>query len=148
MLNTGMAVVPATLRSGTLASQGVLAFALRDGKLLEARWFPDEVALEDARFGGTPAVQGPGPALKTIEAFEAAALSKTLRQAPDNDTLLSLYALMMDMVGRAKYDAGLPGVACRASRPCAITWRWSTSSRRRKRNPPEAGWAASRVSCR
>jgi len=124
-----MAVVPATLRSGTLASQGVLAFALRDGKLLEARWFPDEVALEDAHFGGTPAVQGPGPDLKTIEAFEAAAaLSKTLRQAPDNDTLLSLYALykqgsvgdvsgdrpgMMDMVGRAKYDAwaarrGLP----------------------------------------
>ncbi|MBP0630313.1 acyl-CoA-binding protein [Cupriavidus sp. AcVe19-1a] len=52
--------------------------------------------------------------MKTIEAFEAAAaLSKTLRQAPDDDTLPSLYALMMDMVGRAKYDAwaarrGLP----------------------------------------
>jgi len=126
VLNTGMAVVPATLRSGTLASQGVLAFALRDGKLLEARWFPDEVALEDAHFGGTPALQGPGPAEKAFEA--AAALSKTLRQAPDNDTLLSLYALykqgsagdvsgdrpgMMDMVRRAKYDAwaarrGLP----------------------------------------
>lgn len=126
VLNTGMAVVPATLRSGTLASQGVLAFALREGRLLEGRWFPDEVALEDAHFGGTPAVQGPSPAEKAFEA--AAALSKTLRQAPDNDTLLSLYALykqgstgdvsgdrpgMMDMVGRAKYDAwaarrGLP----------------------------------------
>ncbi|WP_316149722.1 acyl-CoA-binding protein [Cupriavidus sp. BIC8F] len=118
VLNTGMAVVPATLRSGTLASQGVLAFALRDGKLLEGRWFPDEIALEDAHFGGVPTAQGPGPAKQAFEA--AAALSKTLRHAPGNDTLLDLYALykqgsvgdvsgerpgMMDMVGRAKNDA-------------------------------------------
>ncbi len=61
VLNTGMAVVPATLRSGTLASQGVLAFALRDGKLLEGRWFPDEIALEDAHFGGVPTAQGQAP---------------------------------------------------------------------------------------
>ncbi len=118
VLNTGMAVVPATLRSGALASQGVLAFALRDGKLLEGRWFPDEIALEDAHFGGAPAAQGPSPAEQAFEA--AAALSKTLRHAPGNDTLLDLYALykqgsvgdvsgerpgLMDMVGRAKYDA-------------------------------------------
>ncbi|MBL8491318.1 MAG: acyl-CoA-binding protein [Rhodocyclaceae bacterium] len=53
--------------------------------------------------------------------FEAAvAASKTLKEKPDNQTLLQLYALykqategdvtgkrpgMMDMVGRAKYDA-------------------------------------------
>ena len=50
----------------------------------------------------------------------AAAQSKTLRRAPDNDTLLALYALykqgslgdvtggrpgLMDVVGRSKYDA-------------------------------------------
>lgn len=117
VLNTGMAVMPATLRSGTLASPGVLAFALRDGRLLEARWFPDEIELENAHFGGTPKVQESGPGEQAFEA--AAALSKTLR-APDNDTLLALYALYkqgtigdvsgerpgaMDLVGRAKYDA-------------------------------------------
>ncbi len=53
--------------------------------------------------------------------FEAAvAASKTLKQRPDNETLLKLYSLykqatdgdvsgkrpgMLDMVGRAKYDA-------------------------------------------
>ena len=120
VLNAGMAVVPATLRAGALASQGVLAFALRQGRLLEARWFPDDVSIEDAHFGGAPAADGPSPAERAFEA--AAALSKTLRRAPDNDTLLALYALfkqassgdvagerpgMMDMVGRAKYDAWL-----------------------------------------
>ena len=115
-----MAAVPATLRAGALASQGVLAFALRQGRLLEARWFPDDVSLENAHFGGAPAADGPSPAERAFEA--AAALSKTLRRAPDNDTLLALYALfkqassgdvagerpgMMDMVGRAKYDAWL-----------------------------------------
>jgi carboxylesterase len=118
VLNAGMAVVPATLRAGALASQGVLAFALRQGRLLEARWFPDDVSLEDAHFGGAPAADGPSQAERAFDA--AVALSKTLRKAPDNDTLLTLYALfkqassgdvagerpgMMDMVGRSKYDA-------------------------------------------
>lgn len=86
--------------------------------LPEGRWFPDEIALEDAHFGGAPPAQAPGPAEQAFEA--AAALSTTLRHEPGNDTLLDLYALykqgsvgnvsgerpgMMDMVGRAKYDA-------------------------------------------
>ena len=60
----------------------------------------------------------PSPAEKAFEA--AAATSKTLRTAPDNDTLLALYSLykqgsigdatgarpgMMDVLGRAKFDA-------------------------------------------
>jgi carboxylesterase len=126
VLNAGMAVVPATLRRGSLASQGVLAFTLRQGRLLDTRWFPDEVAIEDVYFGGEPLPDGPSPAERAFEA--AAARSKTLRKAPDNDTLLALYALykqgsagdivgarpgVMDMVGRAKYDAwsGKRGVA-------------------------------------
>lgn len=65
--------------------------------------------------------------------FEAAvAASKTLKEKPDNQTLLQLYALykqategdvagkrpgMMDMVGRAKYDAWakLEGTAAEAA---------------------------------
>lgn len=118
-LNAGVAVLPATLMAGeALASPGVLALAMRAGKLLEARWFPDDVTLEDRFFGGEPVPEGPSPQEKAFS--EAAALSKTLRQAPDNDTLLALYALykqgsigdvvgerpgVMDVVGRAKYDA-------------------------------------------
>ncbi|RZT31378.1 acyl-CoA-binding protein [Cupriavidus agavae] len=117
-LNAGVAVLPATLQAGTFASPGVLAVALRAGRLLEVRWFPDDVAIEDAYFGGQPAAAGPSALEKAFA--EAAAVSKTLRQAPDNDTLLALYSLykqgsagdvtgerpgMMDMVGRAKWDA-------------------------------------------
>lgn len=118
-LNAGVAVVPATLLAGDeLASPGVLALALRAGKLLEARWFPYDVELEDRFFGGSPVPEGPTAQEKAFA--QAAALSKTLRRAPDNDTLLALYALYkqgsigdvagerpgpMDMVGRAKYDA-------------------------------------------
>ncbi|HET7095757.1 MAG TPA: acyl-CoA-binding protein [Casimicrobiaceae bacterium] len=118
VVNSGMAVVPATLRSGSLASQGVLVFAMRQGRLLQARWFPDDASVEDAHFGGEPAPDGPTESERAFEA--AAAQSKTLRKAPDNDTLLALYALykqasigdvtgarpgVMDVVGRAKYDA-------------------------------------------
>lgn len=130
VFNAGMAVLPATLRAGALASQGVLAFALRQGRLLEARWFPDDVAQEDAHFGGEPVPDGPSEAERAFEA--AAAQSKTLRKAPDNDTLLALYGLykqgsigdvsgarpgVMDMVGRAKYDAwaGRRGLAREAA---------------------------------
>ncbi|WP_249359639.1 acyl-CoA-binding protein [Cupriavidus sp. 2SB] len=118
-LNAGVAVLPATLQAGNaLASPGVLAVALRAGKLLEVRWFPDDVAAEDRYFGGAPATDGPTALEKAFA--DAAAGSKTLRQAPDNDTLLALYSLykqgsvgdvtgerpgMMDMVGRAKWDA-------------------------------------------
>jgi len=118
VFNAGMGVIPATLRAGALTSQGVLAFALRQGRLLEARWFPDEPELEDQHFGGEPVPDGPTPAERAFEA--AAAASKTLRRAPDNETLLALYSLykqgsvgdvagarpgVMDVVGRAKYDA-------------------------------------------
>jgi carboxylesterase len=99
-------------------SQGVLAFAVRSGRLLDARWFPDDVALEDAHFGEPVAPAGPSEAER---AFEAAGIAvKTLAKPPDNEALLSLYALykqatlgdatgerpgMMDVTGRAKYDA-------------------------------------------
>jgi carboxylesterase len=118
VFNAGMAVLPATLQAGALASQGVLAFGLRQGKLLEARWFPDEVEAEDTHFGGSPLPSGPSESERAFEA--AAATSKTLRKAPDDATLLALYSLykqgsvgdvsgarpgLMDVVGRAKYDA-------------------------------------------
>ena len=121
--NRGIALVPATLvaeREGdALESQGALLCAWHGGKLLEVRWFADEVAREDAFFGPPdPALSGPTPLEQDFEA--ATALSRTLKSAPDNDTLLALYALYkqasagdvagarpsaLDMVGRAKYDA-------------------------------------------
>lgn len=118
VLNAGMAVLPTTLQGGSLASQGVLAIALHQGRLLEVRWFPDDPALEDAHFGGEPLPDGPSPAEKAFEA--AAARSRTLARSPGEDTLLQLYALykqgstgdvsgerpgLLDVVGRAKYDA-------------------------------------------
>lgn len=118
VFNAGMVALPATLRAGALASHGVLALSMRNGRLLEMRWFPDEVALEDAHFGGEPIPDGPSPAEKAFEA--AAALSKTLGRTPPEATLLDLYALYkqgslgdaagarpgaLDVVGRAKYDA-------------------------------------------
>ncbi len=118
VFNAGMAVWPAALVCGDLLSQGVLAFAIRAGKLLDARWFPDDVGLEDTHFG--PAVQTAGPT-DAERAFEAATVAvKTLAKPPDNDALLDLYALfkqatagdvagdrpgIMDQIGRAKYDA-------------------------------------------
>ena len=118
-----MALVPATLvaaREGaTLQSQGALLFAFHGGKLLEARWFADEVEREDVFFGAPDAETG--GAARLDEAFEnATAMSKTLKAAPDNDTLLALYSLykqagsgdvtgerpgVMDMINRAKFDA-------------------------------------------
>ncbi|OHX17520.1 acyl-CoA-binding protein [Chromobacterium sphagni] len=118
VLNADMAVLPAVLRAGTLASPGALSLRMRQGRLLEARWFPDDVEAEDRHFGGAPLPDGPSEAEKSFEA--AAALSRTLRKAPDNATLLALYALykqgssgdasgerpsVMDVVGRAKHDA-------------------------------------------
>ncbi|MES2360271.1 MAG: acyl-CoA-binding protein [Pseudomonadota bacterium] len=118
VFNAGVAVWPATLTAGSLLSQGVLAFAVRSGRLLDARWFPDDVALEDAHFGQPLATAGPSDAER---AFEAAGVAvKTLAKPPGDDALLALYALykqatagdvtgdrpgLMDMVGRAKYDA-------------------------------------------
>ena len=116
--NANMVVVPATLRAADLASTGVLALAMRQGRLIEVRWFPDEIELEDAHFGGEPVPDGPTELERAFEA--AAARSRTLRGTPDNDTLLALYALykqgsvgdvsgarpgLIDAVGRAKYDA-------------------------------------------
>lgn len=118
VFNAGVAVVPATLTAGGLMSQGVLAFAVRSGRLLDARWFPDDVALEDAHFGAPVAPAGPSEAER---AFKAAGIAvKTLAKPPGNDELLALYAFykqatvgdatgerpgMMDVTGRAKYDA-------------------------------------------
>jgi carboxylesterase len=121
--NRGVALVPTTLvasRDGAIVqSQGALMMAFHAGKLLEVRWFADDVALEDAFFGPPdPAAAGPS-ALE--QAFEAAtATSRTLAKAPDNETLLALYSLYkqasvgdvagerpgaLDMINRAKYDA-------------------------------------------
>jgi carboxylesterase len=123
VFNRGVALVPATLvakgSGATLESQGALLFAFHGGKLLEARWFADDVENEDAFFGAPdPATSGPS---QLEAAFEnAAAMSKTLKGAPDNDTLLALYSLYkqagsgdvsgdrpgaLDMINRAKYDA-------------------------------------------
>ncbi len=118
VLNVGMGVVPATLQQGQLTSQGVLAVQVHQGRLIEIRWFPDDPASEDALFGGEPVPDGPSPAEQAFQA--AAALSRTLSRSPDEATLLRLYALykqgavgdvsgerpgLLDVVGRAKYDA-------------------------------------------
>jgi carboxylesterase len=118
VLNAGMAMLPATLTNNSLVSHGVLEMTFYLGRLLEARWFPDEPALEDGHFGGEPVPDGPSAAEKALEA--AAALSKTLRRSPGEAVLLQLYALYkqssigdargdrpgtLDVVGRAKFDA-------------------------------------------
>jgi carboxylesterase len=121
--NRGVALVPATLsasRDGaSLESQGALLLAYHGGKLLEARWFADDVDMENAFFG-EPEPEAPGAANLDADFDAAAAASKTLRKAPDNDTLLALYSLYkqasvgdvsgerpgpLDMVNRAKFDA-------------------------------------------
>ena len=121
--NRGVALVPATLvaaKDGArLESQGALLLAYHSGKLLEARWFADDVDLENAFFG-EPEAEAPGAASLDADFDAAASASKTLRKAPDNDTLLALYSLYkqatvgdvsgerpgaLDMVNRAKFDA-------------------------------------------
>ena len=123
VFNRGIALVPATLIARradvALESQGALLCAWHGGKLLEVRWFADDVEREDDFFGPPdPAASG---ASRLDDEFEAAAAeSRTLKKAPDNDTLLALYAFYkqasagdvtgdrpgaLDMVGRAKYDA-------------------------------------------
>ena len=123
VFNRGIALVPATLIAehdgATLESQGALLFAFHGGKLLEARWFADDVEREDAFFG-EPEVAAPGRVSLDAQFDAAGVVSKTLRRAPDNDTLLALYSLFkqavagdvggdrpgaLDMVNRAKYDA-------------------------------------------
>ena len=110
---------PRSATATSLESQGALLLAFHGGKLLEARWFADEVEREDAFFG-EPEPEAPGAA-SLDAAFDAATVaSKTLRKAPDNDTLLALYSLYkqatvgdvsgerpgaLDMVNRAKFDA-------------------------------------------
>jgi carboxylesterase len=63
--NRGVALVPATLsasREGeALAVAGRAALAYHGGKLLEARWFADDVAMENAFFG-EPEPEVPGAA--------------------------------------------------------------------------------------
>lgn len=118
VVNGGMVIVPATLAEGELRSCGALLVAMRQGRLLSVRWFPDDQAAEDAALGGEPVPDGPSDAEKAFEA--AAALSRTLARPPGNDTLLELYALykqgsagdcrgerpgVLDAVGRAKFDA-------------------------------------------
>jgi len=121
--NRGVALVPATLvaakAAANLESQGALLLAYHGGKLLEARWFADDVDLENAFFG-EPEPEAPGASSLDVDFDAAASVSKTLRKAPDNDTLLALYSLYkqatvgdvsgerpgaLDMVNRAKFDA-------------------------------------------
>ena len=121
--NRGVALVPATLvaakAAANLESQGALLLAYHGGKLLEARWFADDVDLENAFFG-EPEPEAPGASSLDADFDAAASVSKTLRKAPDNDTLLALYSLYkqatvgdvsgerpgaLDMVNRAKFDA-------------------------------------------
>jgi carboxylesterase len=123
VFNRGVALIPATLLAkddtATLESQGALLLAFHAGKLLEARWFADEVEREDAFFGA-PDPEASGPSQLEAAFDEAAAVSKTLKKAPDNDTLLALYSLYkqvgsgdvtgerpgaLDMINRAKFDA-------------------------------------------
>lgn len=123
VFNRGVALVPATLvvqrDDATLESQGALLLAFHGGKLLEARWFADDVERENAYFG-PPEPEVPGT-VSLESTFEAAAVtSKMLKKAPDNDTLLALYSLYkqasvgdvsgerpgaLDMINRAKFDA-------------------------------------------
>ena len=121
--NRGVALVPATFLASRddakLESQGALLLAYHGGKLLEARWFADDVEREDAFFGA-PDPETPGAASLDTDFDAAATTSKTLRKAPDNDTLLALYSLYkqatvgdvsgtrpgaLDMINRAKFDA-------------------------------------------
>ena len=121
--NRGVALVPATLvaakEGARLESQGALLLAYHGGKLLEARWFADDVELENAFFG-EPEPEAPGVSSLDADFDAAAGASKTLRKAPDNDTLLALYSLYkqatvgdvsgerpgaLDMVNRVKFDA-------------------------------------------
>ena len=123
VFNRGVALIPATLLAtddtATLESQGALLLAFHGGKLLETRWFADEVEREDTFFGA-PDPEASGPSQLEAAFDEAAAVSKTLKKAPDNDTLLALYSLYkqagsgdvtgerpgaLDMINRAKFDA-------------------------------------------
>ena len=124
VFNRGVALVPGDAGRGTrdgaaLESQGALLLAFHGGKLLEARWFADDVEREDAFFG-EPDPEAPGAVSLEATFDAAAAASKTLRRRPDNDTLLALYSLYkqasvgdvsgerpgaLDMVNRAKFDA-------------------------------------------
>jgi carboxylesterase len=123
--NRGIALVPATLvavataATAALESQGALLLAFHGGKLLEVRWFADDIDIENAFFG-QPEPEVPGVVSLDAQFDEATAASKLLRKAPDNDTLLALYSLFkqasvgdakgdrpgaLDMVNRAKHDA-------------------------------------------
>src|SRR5438552_9994297 len=93
--NRGIALVPATFVAQRddvrLESQGALLSAWHAGKLLEVRWFADDVERENQFFGPPdPAASGPS-ALE--QAFEAATAASRTLKATDNDTLLALYAL-------------------------------------------------------
>src|SRR4030095_16437064 len=123
VFNRGIALVPATLvaRRDTdlLESHGAILCAWHGGKLLEVRWFADDVEREDAFFGPPdPAASGPSELEQSFET--ATAESRTMKAAPGNDELLAMYSLYkqasagdvtgerpgaLDMVGRAKYDA-------------------------------------------
>ena len=72
---------------------GRAAVAWHGGKLLEARWFADDVEREDAFFGPPePAASGPSDA-RSSSSTPRRRRRKTLKKAPDNDTLLALYSL-------------------------------------------------------
>ena len=96
VFNRGVALVPATLiaqrDTEMLESQGALLCAWHGGKLLEVRWFADDVEREDAFFGPPdPVTSGPSELEQSFET--ATAESRTLKSAPGNDELLALYSL-------------------------------------------------------
>ena len=77
----------------TLESQGALLLAYHGGKLLEARWFADDVEREDAFFG-EPEPEVPGAAsLDADVRRRGRRVEDAASKAPDNDTLLALYSL-------------------------------------------------------
>ncbi len=112
--------------ASALESQGALLLAYHGGKLLEARWFADDVEREDAFFG-EPEPEAPGAASLDAAFDAAAAASKTLRKAPDNDTLLALYSLYKQATRRRRR---------RASVPARSTW---STARNTTRGPAARG---------
>lgn len=133
VFNRGVALVPATLLAQQdtrqISSQGALLLAFHAGKLLEARWFPDAGESEDVHFGAPDPAAAAGPSALEQQFEAAIAASKALKKAPDNDTLLALYAHfkqastgdasgarpgVLDVVARAKFDAWAALKGCRA----------------------------------
>ena len=106
--------------SARLESHGALLLAFHGGKLLEARWFADEVEREDAFFGEAPAPDDAARRARCGVRRRDGGSQDADASRPTTTTLLELYALykqadagdvagdrpgVLDVVDRAKYDA-------------------------------------------